>query len=493
MKKLYPVIIALFFLLISQNAFASDIDHESHNTVLTEICLENENGIEFCGKFYCEDCNEYYHDTIDSEDVGMPIINIEDNDNLDKVTKENKLAFPISYQSEAKSFECTATFKWQGTTSIEFPKKNYSIQLFEDASLDKKNKVELFKGCGEQSKYCLKANWVDFSQARNIVSGQIYNEIVKSRGKDDQLGNLANGGVVDGYPVLVYRDGVFYGLFTLNIPKDKWMFGMNDETKNQALLFADNWQKSPKLLSKIKNANDVSTSGWDIEYCSTEDSTWAVELMNDFIEYLNNDRSNFKKLSDYVDVDRAIDVMIYTYFIYGTDNAAKNIMWACYDGKTWIPSVYDMDGTWGMKWDGSFYNDAETAFTPAETNSTSKINPYSLDYQYNAGTGNMLFLRLLETYPEEIKARYKELRQNILTKDHVNDMFDSFFEQIPSYVYDAERAKWEDAPSNSSNDLHPQQIKSAIEARIKCLDNYFGTEEKKKQCFLSTLFSSLSK
>ena len=36
-------------------------------------------------------------------------------------------------------------------------------------------------------------------------------------------------------------------------------------------------------------------------------------------------------------------------------HTSKNVLWATYDGKKWTPSVYDMDGTFGLHWSGTYY------------------------------------------------------------------------------------------------------------------------------------------
>ena len=50
-----------------------------------------------------------------------------------------------------------ATLKVQGTSSLGYDKKNYTINLYADAEHEEKLKIDL--GWGAQNKYCLKANW----------------------------------------------------------------------------------------------------------------------------------------------------------------------------------------------------------------------------------------------------------------------------------------------------------------------------------------------
>ena len=455
--KVILLVLCIVAVMIPITAFADDVDGDSHQHArkLTSVITGNYgDDIPYCGRFFCRDCVEFYFDSITPEDLGMPIINI--TGSLEGMTKTEKKTVGISYMSGDVNFESDATMKWQGGSSVLYPKKNYTIQFIKSSG--SKNKVALVDAWGKQSKYCLKANYIDFSQSRNVVSGRIFNEIVHSRGIDDELNALPNGGVVDGYPVALYLNGKFLGLYTLNIPKDNWMFGMKDETIRQALLFGDNWTEPVFLRQPIADVNDVGGSGWELEYCSTEDdpsvgTAWVAESMNEFIAFLNaNNGEAFKAgISQYTDVDRAIDVLIYTYFIHANDNVAKNIVWATYDGVRWIPSVYDMDGTWGMYWDGSVGIPAND-FVPA--------------------ADNLLFQRLLENYPDEIKARYVELREGVLSRSNLRGQFEAFFSAIPKCMYAAEKSKWRSVPNN---DVDQQaQILKYIEDRTAYMDSYYG-------------------
>lgn len=99
-----------------------------------------------------------------------------------------------------------------------------------DDALEEKLKVD-FKGWGKQRKHVYKANWIDLSHARNVVSARLWADVVKSRADYELLPELLrtspNQGAVDGFPVKVYSQGIYQGRYTLNIPKDAWMANMD--------------------------------------------------------------------------------------------------------------------------------------------------------------------------------------------------------------------------------------------------------------------------
>lgn len=431
--------------------------HEGHDVYLKEILLGKQS-IRYCGNFHCNTCNVDYEDTITQEALGMPILNI-DGDLSKATASKNKIDVGVTY-SGSTSFVSNATLKVQGASSVEFPKKNYTLQLLkEDGS---KNKVNL--GWGKQSKYCLKANWVDASHSRNVVSGQLMNEIIHSRNINDELNGLTNGGVVDGFPIVVYNNGMFHGLYTLNIPKDKWMFGMKDNG-HQALLFAENWNNSTALRETMNTSNPAD-SGWEIEYCSTEDTeegtAWALESMNSFIKFLTESSPEefARNVDKYTDVERTIDMMIFLYLSGATDNSAKNIIWATYDGVKWIPSAYDMDSTWGMYWDGSFPTDCGLVYAI-----NGIVDEGAIDNQYFC----RLYQRIIELYPDEVVGRYWELRETIVNESHIMGKFNQFVSKIPDLVYKADRKKWTSIPSVSANNT--KQISTFVKTNIARMDS----------------------
>jgi hypothetical protein len=95
---------------------------------------------------------------------------------------------------------------------MKYPKKNFTIKLFEDEARSQKKKVG-FKNWGEQNKFCLKANWIDISHARNVVSARLWGDVVKSRSNYNELPELLttspNQGAIDGFPIKVYANGIY--------------------------------------------------------------------------------------------------------------------------------------------------------------------------------------------------------------------------------------------------------------------------------------------
>ena len=425
-----------------------------HNGTLVGIIVDNDVDVEICGEYLCDECGYRYYDAIDFEDIGIPVINI--NGNLSGISKENKKTVSISYDGGLdNSFDCFATIKLQGAASVNYPKKNYSIQLFKENTLDNKKKVELQDGWGKESKYCLKANWVDITHSRNIGSAKLWGEIVRSREVPGKLGTLENGGAIDGYPVLLYFDGAFQGLYTLNIPKDNWMFDMDDDyPEKQAILFAEGVTNAIRMRSTISKSN---LNGWEIEYCSTEDTEgtqWVIDSFNAMVTFINSQHTVEEaraQLSNYVDIESVMDYMIFIYLAKGWDNYVHNMILATYDGTHWLPSVYDLEWVWGLN----------------NNNQLTDANGSGID------SVEVQLFKFVNTYfREELINRYAYLRGEILTHDNIVSSMNEIYSSLPRVALDAEAEKWTTLPSRNINTI--SQIDSWVTDRLAWFDNNLG-------------------
>ena len=419
----------------------------------------------------CTVCKKYLTTKIPkltAKELGMPAVYITDLGgttpikSLEKYQGEIKVKLDyISANGKAEDFSCYTKIKVQGASSSGYEKKNYTVKFFSDEELTKKHKVDF--GWGKENQYCLKANYVDASHARNIIGARLSASVVKTRTDLDQ--NLAvapNYGLIDGFPVLVYINDTFHGLYSLNIPKDHWQFGMDGgEDTRQAILMAANWTDSVRLMSPI--GRYFVDSGWDVEYCSTNDDKWIKESFNELISLLNcgNGEKIKKELPTHLDIGAAIDNFILTFVLNAADNEAKNILWATYDGVKWIPSMYDMDATFGMFWNG----------LPIDEVNANSIYPtvrpdgsFKLTYSYS-----QMYYVLLTYYPDEVEARYNELRNEIITIENISKLFADYQSQIHDEAFKADDLKW--SPPFSTENRN--NMCSQTEKQLARLDDFF--------------------
>ena len=395
----------------------------------------------------CTRCGREATAVITAEEFGLPILWLEGD--LDNVVKDEDTPIRVVYEEADRRIESEAEIHLQGASSASRPKKNYSLHLLDPDGSG--NKVTLREDWGKQSKYCLKADYMDSSAARNLVTASLYGEISENGGYDDRYASLVNAGAVDGYPVAVYLNGRFNGCYSLNIPKNKWLFGMeSSEETREAILYARNWSESTALREEMKE--DITRSGWDLEFCSTENTDWVRESFNRLIAFVNeSDDETFRaRLGEYIGVDRTIDTMLLTMAMGGVDNLSKNILWTTYDGTVWTCTPYDLDATWGLSWRGRTVRAADLA---------DDVLP-----PLNTGNSNLLWKRLWKNFRPEIVARYRELREEIFTVGHITALFEAQMALTPDAAREANRARWtdEECPDSASLPLIRQFIEDSL-------------------------------
>lgn len=513
--------------------------------------------------------------TFDPTAYGLPVLYL--TGDTTGMSKDNAVSLDYVYGERSG----VATMKWQGSSSLSYPKKNYTIKF--------DNAFEAATGWGEQKKYCLKANYIDHSHARNLVSAKLWGEIVKTRiqsvtgvssggtvnpnayslegdviianattqygnayikefvipagdykisldvffpdgasnlkiatqffrlstnvgvnyvdliatktgewetltggthwggGSDalimimptvtngvkirnirminiynesvfydfkpasNPLKNSINGGAVDGFPCIVMLNREFHGLYTFNIPKDGWMFGMNDSTVSQAILCANTQNNACgfKALATL-------TDDFDLEYVSDEEnSDWVLTSLNNLIgAVINSDGTDLDTtVAKFLDWHSAIDYLIFTVLLRGTDMFRKNYLLVTYDGVKWFFSAYDMDSTYGMKWDGKGFDSANGY-------------PFLNDYNHRV-------MELIYTYKkDELLARYEEIRNTVMSEDNVYQKFTNFASVIPSPVLVEDVKLWPTIPSSSASNT--AQILNWYRLRSAFIDKQAG-------------------
>lgn len=454
--------------------------------------------------------------------------------------------------------EDSCSLKWQGSSSLAYEKKNYTIK-FDSA-------FEVVPGWGEQKKYCLKANFIDYSHARNVVCAKIWSEIVRNRASKNRLTSLSNGGAIDGFPVIVMLNGQFHGLYTYNIPKDAWMFGMGKnlyngvpavngdgyfyddkavlnldtlqlsnviEAKNycttkaiavepnteymipnifesticsytanggydgtipaaQITKYNDYWVITTKEYTKylvfcffkptytqyndfyikayreaivgadestaldvaFKGKTEIDGKGIELEYAPVEDDIdWIKTSLNEMINAcISSDGSDIDtNIAKYLDLESVVDYFLFTTFIGGFDMMTRNYLLATFDGVKWSMSAYDMDSTFGLKWDGKEFFDALDGPTFEAYKNKHRI--MELIYRFKSDT---------------LKTRWKQLRNGVLSETYISQVFENFIGKIPSTIYLKDFKKYPSIPNTSANCL--EQILNWVHYRLSIMD-----------------------
>lgn len=371
------------------------------------------------------------------KDLNIDLPKLYLNGDVNKLKSKNEeIVIEVKYVDEDINFEGFAKIKWQGSSSINYEKKNYTIKFYKDSELKDKLKVDF--GWGKENKYCLKANWVDKTHSRNIVSAKLVGKI---QDKYNLLNDLPNNGSIDGFPIEVYLNNEFLGLYTLNIPKDAWMYNMDEDNENNLVVVGDANNDDVLFKNEFTEFNS-----FELEVGNSNQST--IDKFARLVNFIKNstDEEFRNNINDYFNLDSLLNYYVFMQFAQLYDNQGKNLVLATYDGSVWYTLLYDLDTSWGTHWMGTT----------------------TYDYSIPIESDSILWSKFKNNFNNEIADRYFELRKDILTKESVLKLFKSFYNSIPDEAFEKEANKWKNIPGYDLS-----QIEDFLEVRIPILDEYF--------------------
>ena len=369
------------------------------------------------------------------------------------------VAGELEYVSKTTKFHAYTYIKLQGNSTLQLPKKNYTVNLYSDENRNVRFNKE-FKNWGFHNNFVLKADYNDILHARNVVGAKLWSKVVQSRSDYDtlpeELKNSPNHGAIDGFPVRVYVNGTYNGLYTWAIPKCDWMVGMDSTNSNHVLLSSEfndngdvNYQYNPCNFNTLWDGNKKY---FDVEV--GENGPELISSLNAVINAIIN--GNSVALEQSLDIKSAIDYFIFQEIILGTDGLAKNMLLATYDMTKWHLSAYDMDSTFDLDWEGNVLEDYDSDM------------PY---YPYNNHFSALLSY-IKSIYLHDYLKRYTELRKSVLSYSSIIEEFEKYIGVYGEDIYIQDTAIYPDIPSVTSNTL--KSLQNFVRDRLKYLDSVYG-------------------
>ena len=348
-------------------------------------------------------------------------------------------------------------FKVQGASSIYFPKKNYTLNF--DQSF------EAFGGMGKQHKYVIKANYSDATQSLNNVGAKLWGRIrgthlhsaiqnsngdylVDDNGNhiigvtDPQLSIGGHYGAINGFPIAVYINDQYWGLYSFNIPKDDWMAKM---PKSGKYAIVDAVWKDQGAFS----AETTFKDNMELQFCSTKDNTWAKDAINELIRaamgHYDNAQALDTALTPLVDYDSVYDYYIYSVLTGNVDGVYRNYLLQTFDGKKWYFVAYDMDESFGR--------------TPQDTKYLSAYSTGGDDFWHeettfeNIANNNRLFYQFWKFHKDELLKRTQNMISEVMSAPSVDTTFINYSQSIPRIALIAENKVWKHTPDTSVNTI----------------------------------------
>jgi len=323
--------------------------------------------------------------------------------------------------------------KVQGSTSAEYPKKNYTIKLYKDSNYSEKQKVDM--GWGNFNKYCLKANWIDDkTHSRNIVTAKL---AAKMQNMFGLFTDTPNNGLIDGFPIEIYLNNEFLGLYTWNIPKDSWMWNLDEDNPNHIAMEAGYCTDSTYFKEEISTLDNLATdtsanSGWEIQTGPETQAT--IDKFDRLISFVKDstDEEFKNNFESYFNKDAMLNYLSIMYMAQATDNVAKNLILVTYDGNIWYPTLYDLDTTYGTHHRGLQLH--ENYYWLPEDGYEITTAPHA--------NGSLLLKKVIRCFSDEFAERWFELRKGILSDENILKEFNNFIDEIPESTYALEATTW---------------------------------------------------
>ena len=353
---------------------------------------------------------------------------------------------------------CYATLKVQGNSSAGLPKKNYTVKFYSDSACSTKKKIDV--GWGKYEKYCFKANYIDATHVRNVASANLAAEMVESRPTSDfktHLADAPNWGQVDGFAIKVFVNGAFHGIYTWNLAKDEYLFGMNSKNNNHIVICSDLHTDCTNFKADWTSEN---IDDWKIEAGPLKE-TQIMPKFNDLVDFIVNstDEQFTENINSHIDLYSVIDYMCYCALAYHPDGISKNALLVSYDGgDTWGMTLYDMDATFLLHWAG----DARYL------GSTDPFYPIASKGPEIANGSNLLFNRVRECFGEELHDRYFALRSKVLSYANICLKADEIADKISTELKTKEQTKWHGIPCKTENTI--DDFKSKVYQRSPIID-----------------------
>ena len=260
---------------------------------------------------------------------------------------------------------------------------------------------------------------------------------------DPQLSIGGNYGAVDGFPIAVYINDQYWGLYSFAIPKDDWMAKMPKSHGKYAIVDAI-WDPQGAFKQETNFKDQM-----ELQFCSTDDSQWAMDSVNTLIRAVMatyDTADNFNQaVSPLLDLDSAIDYYIFSVLVNNDDGIFRNYLLQTFDGTKWYFAAYDLDTVFGRTPDFLEH-------LPASSD-TDDWRDHGATFE-NVTSSNRLFYQLWKFRKDDILNRTKELINGTMSESAVDTVFIDYARSIPLNAYIAELDVWPSTPNTSVDNVN---------------------------------------
>ena len=347
-----------------------------------------------------------------------------------------------------RTYDMHAGIEIRGGTSQNYPKVSYDIELWEDDNGLNSRKESLL-GLRNDDDWILDAMYNDLSLARNLLGMKIWENIGHATHlSDEPAAKLSQSGAF----IELFVNNEYLGIYSINEQIDRKQLALK---KNGGLLYkSEQWTDETKFKGINQPPGEtLEWAGYELKYPDDLDSTNWLPLLDliDLIAY-SDDEEFTLQISEYLDIENAMDYYIFINLIQAEDNWGKNMYSFRYD--TGFPisfAPWDLDLTLGNK------NSEWTVGSPDDLILTNSLF-------------NRLFQLDVDNYKNELKYKWNEIVGNIYLNDFYQDLDNSNgLNLINSNAIARNNQKW-NMDINFEAEL--ESLKTWLDSRIIFFNNY---------------------
>ena len=368
-------------------------------------------------------------------------------------------------------FESHGGIEIRGAGAQRYEKKAYSFKLKD--RLTNENLDAQLLGMREDQSWILDAMWLDCAKMRNRVCFDIWNDLHTLYYIDEEPKAV---GATHGYPVEMFLDGTYHGLYILSDRIDRKQLKL--KKKGGYLYKGGEWTDECKLQG-VTSPYDNSRLEWNGFESDYPDEIGDVEFkyLSDFIRFFSNSpQEEFAaNLEERLDISSLVDYFIFINLLMAYDNTGRNIFWGIYDVKaTSVPKFiiqpWDLDGTLGRTWDAIKLDPEKgLGFDNGLTLRNDANSKYFRPFE-----------RIMDENPNNIKQRiyerFMEVKDKALSPDNMAKKVDYYKRQLlESGALERDRQKWSGKWMYGYADPNEEAefMKSWYKARLEYLERMF--------------------
>lgn len=439
MKKTF-LIIVLAFLTMIMSAQTYGIDHNKKIIVATERLLDGmkptKESMEVKGETYTYYRSEMPLITITTDG---PIVNSPAVHGLINVT-----------DADGNVITMHAGFKIRGTSSQQYDKKSYRVELWADET-GAEMADTTFLGLRSDDDWNLEAMWAQPLRLRDKVANELWMEMYRLPYAENEPD--ARPGIRMVYADLFINDE-YLGVYALTERMDRKQLGLRKYNGDiRGALYKGNGPGAPTFDSLPMYDNTQDT--WDnYEWVYPNESDTAIDWnhLYSFTNFVMNASDNvfYSQYAAQFDKDNAIDYYLFINSVMAMDNMGRNLFVARYKkSSTYMYLPWDLDAIWGLDTDGN------------KTYNTAGLKT------------NGFFDRLMQDcndygFVATAQTRYNALRNDILTTEHIMEMVQNQYDAlVESGAYEREHEAW---PEYTVNEGQLDYMRDWLDDRFNYLD-----------------------